>query len=656
MTGLQEIRKLMNLPENQVCADCQSAKPDWASTTFGAFICLKCSGIHRSLGTHITLVRSCTLDSWPPKLLSVMQAVGNQKVNEYFEANLPANFQRPKGTDTMAMKRFIEDKYVARKYADKTRDPPHLTLLGNTPVHTSTPTFEQPKPSNPIPSVLGSKTMTRSQSQNANIDDVVASISATTPSTRGKLRARHMRTARETHVLSHSNSANSINEQEPVQAPQVQEEQENTNIDDFFNDEPAPKPKTHTIKTTKTVKTRQKVTKKQTTESIETKPPQPEVKLTNTEIDDFFNDSPKPQPQIQPKQQLVQPSKPQETQSQKKKTVIVRPQPKPVQVEEEEEEEQKEESLADKLDLHLDDEANKEEIDDFFDNDDEGNQEEPKEIKQLPPLQPMNTTINTQPKLKTYDDDAPNPFIEKPQKEEKIEEQNNDYSSMPNVNEGNEDDIDDFFSDNPKPKVETQPPQRQKTQYESCSFVPSKETYHPTQIDKPEFIEKMEQGFDKAKEKSKQALEYLKGKINKLMSKDEEQTQQQTTQISQPPRQTNSTYQSYGSASAFTKPSTPDEDIDDFFGEPKPKQNTQLLNPQQSQNDSQKVYKIHKRGTPQPVSNNETKQQTITRQQQKPKKEETLDDALEFIVGDTSTSQSSSSTVQKKRTKIHRKV
>ena len=43
--------------ENSTCADCGSAKPDWVSLNLGILVCLECSGVHRSLGVHVSKVR-----------------------------------------------------------------------------------------------------------------------------------------------------------------------------------------------------------------------------------------------------------------------------------------------------------------------------------------------------------------------------------------------------------------------------------------------------------------------------------------------------------------------------------------------------------------------------------------------------------------------
>eukprot|EP01043_Picozoa_sp_COSAG02_P032346 COSAG02_NODE_2156_length_9643_cov_55.052761_15_plen_92_part_00 len=50
---------------------CLRTDPTWASANLGVYLCLNCSGVHRSLGTHITQVRSITMDAWFPDQIEV---------------------------------------------------------------------------------------------------------------------------------------------------------------------------------------------------------------------------------------------------------------------------------------------------------------------------------------------------------------------------------------------------------------------------------------------------------------------------------------------------------------------------------------------------------------------------------------------------------
>lgn len=48
---------LRGIPGNDLCAECSSPEPDWASLNLGILLCIECSGAHRNLGVHISKVR-----------------------------------------------------------------------------------------------------------------------------------------------------------------------------------------------------------------------------------------------------------------------------------------------------------------------------------------------------------------------------------------------------------------------------------------------------------------------------------------------------------------------------------------------------------------------------------------------------------------------
>lgn len=111
------LSKMLREEDNKYCADCEAKGPRWASWNLGVFICIRCAGIHRNLGVHISRVKSVNLDQWTPEQIQSVQSMGNTKARQLYEAHLPENFRRPQ-TD-QAVEFFIRDKYERKKYYDK---------------------------------------------------------------------------------------------------------------------------------------------------------------------------------------------------------------------------------------------------------------------------------------------------------------------------------------------------------------------------------------------------------------------------------------------------------------------------------------------------------------------------------------------------------
>jgi hypothetical protein len=53
------LKALCRSGSNNRCAECGDTGTCWASVTIGVFVCMRCSQVHRSLGAHISKVKSC---------------------------------------------------------------------------------------------------------------------------------------------------------------------------------------------------------------------------------------------------------------------------------------------------------------------------------------------------------------------------------------------------------------------------------------------------------------------------------------------------------------------------------------------------------------------------------------------------------------------
>ncbi|KAJ9622647.1 Zn finger-containing GTPase- Activating Protein for ARF [Taxawa tesnikishii (nom. ined.)] len=82
-----KLEQIQKANENNRCVDCGAPSPQWASPKFGIFFCLSCSGVHRSLGVHISFVRSITMDSFKVTEVQRMAQGGNKPWKDFFDAH-----------------------------------------------------------------------------------------------------------------------------------------------------------------------------------------------------------------------------------------------------------------------------------------------------------------------------------------------------------------------------------------------------------------------------------------------------------------------------------------------------------------------------------------------------------------------------------------
>ncbi|PWN28802.1 Arf GTPase activating protein, partial [Jaminaea rosea] len=77
----RQVLELAKQPGNDFCADCKARNPRWASHNLGIFVCMSCAGIHRKMGTHVSKIKSLTLDEWNKEQVERMREMGNVKSN-----------------------------------------------------------------------------------------------------------------------------------------------------------------------------------------------------------------------------------------------------------------------------------------------------------------------------------------------------------------------------------------------------------------------------------------------------------------------------------------------------------------------------------------------------------------------------------------------
>ncbi|VVC45781.1 Hypothetical protein CINCED_3A007521 [Cinara cedri] len=108
-----------------VCSDCSAPDPDWVIINRGLYICDECCSIHRSLGRHVSQIKSLTAD-WCVVTLNMVKTLHQANVNTLWEHALNDNKnhkKKPTPKDPLPIKEeFIRAKHRQQLFILKSSD------------------------------------------------------------------------------------------------------------------------------------------------------------------------------------------------------------------------------------------------------------------------------------------------------------------------------------------------------------------------------------------------------------------------------------------------------------------------------------------------------------------------------------------------------
>ena len=110
------LHQLRSLPGNAACADCLAPNPEWVSVNLGLLLCIECCGAHRGLGSHVSKVKSLTLDQLAPATVDQLKGKGNARGAEVWEARMGEGERIGSGASRQQREAFVWTKYVGEKW------------------------------------------------------------------------------------------------------------------------------------------------------------------------------------------------------------------------------------------------------------------------------------------------------------------------------------------------------------------------------------------------------------------------------------------------------------------------------------------------------------------------------------------------------------
>ena len=102
----------MNNKANKYCAECGIINTTWCSINIGVFLCMDCAQVHRSVGAHISKVKSCMgTYLWHPDEMERIENLGNEKVKKHYGVGVLFDRSNLKGMNAMDLTNLVRQKY-----------------------------------------------------------------------------------------------------------------------------------------------------------------------------------------------------------------------------------------------------------------------------------------------------------------------------------------------------------------------------------------------------------------------------------------------------------------------------------------------------------------------------------------------------------------
>ncbi len=140
-----ELRKMMSKGPNKICADCGVSNTAWCSINLGVFLCINCAQTHRSVGTHISKIKSCMgTYLWHPDEMERIRVLGNPLANEHYGGVV---------VNRAAMNNDEIMRAVRKKYENKPEPTRSISVSDATARRALTPSIAAAAPPASAPSV-----------------------------------------------------------------------------------------------------------------------------------------------------------------------------------------------------------------------------------------------------------------------------------------------------------------------------------------------------------------------------------------------------------------------------------------------------------------------------------------------------------------------